>query len=90
MPHLVEVQTKYRDKGLRVVGVTDANRSETIAYATELGVNYTLLAAAEADRKAYGIDVIWGSEIYLVNPDGRIVADGIEEVDKRLAQEFDG
>ena len=88
MPHLVEVQNKYRKKGLRVVGVTDVNRDEAQAYAKELGVNYTLLASAEADREAYGIDMIWGSEIYLINPEGRLVADGIEDVDKRLAKEF--
>ena len=88
MPHLVEVQNKYRDNGLRVVGVTDADRNGAAAFARELGVNYTLLADAEADRDAYGIDLIWGSEIYLVSPDGRIVADGMDDVDERLAKEF--
>ncbi len=88
MPHLVEVQNKFRDSGVRVVGVTAATRPEAEQFARELSVNYSLLAAAETDVKAYGIDLIWGSEIYLVTPDGRIVAHGMKEIRRRLASEF--
>ncbi len=88
MPHLVEVQNEFRDDGVRVVGVTAATRAEAEQFAQELSVNYPLLAAAETDVKAYGIDVIWGSEIYLVSPDRRIVAHGTKKITERLDREF--
>ena len=88
MPHLVEVRSRYRGNGLRVVGVTAAERAAAERFARDHRVNYTLLAAAQADVDAYGIDVIWGSEIYLVTPDGHIVAHGMKDVRRRLAKEF--
>ena len=88
MPHLVEVQNEFRDNGVRVVGVTAASWADSEKFAQQLSVNYTLLANAEVDVKAYGIDIIWGSEVYLVSPEGRIVAHGTEEITERLASEF--
>ena len=51
MPHLVEVQNKFRDSGVRVVGVTAATRPEAEQFARELSVNYSLLAAADSPER---------------------------------------
>ena len=88
MPHLVQVQDRFKKNGVRVVGVTDAGGQATAQFGRQHGVTYPLLGGAEADRKAWGIDMIWGSEIYLVNPDGKVVARGMDDTDEKLAAAF--
>ena len=82
------MQDRYREHGVVVVGVTRAGRDDVEEFRLVRGVTYPLLANAEADLKAFGVRMILGTEAYLVNPDGRVLARGIDEVDARLASEF--
>jgi len=78
------MQETFGAKGLTVVGVTEETVEDSRTFAAQHEVNYPILAGSDAPRKAYGIDVIWGSIFYLVSPDGRIVAKGLEESQKVL------
>jgi peroxiredoxin len=73
------MQETFGAKGLKVVGVTEETVEDTRTFAEQHRVNYPILAGSDGPRKAYGIDVIWGSIYYLVSPDGQIVAKGLDE-----------
>jgi peroxiredoxin len=75
----VQIQKTFGEKGLVVVGVTEETVEDSRTFAAQHEVNYPILAGSDRPRKAYGIDVIWGSIYYLVSPDGQIVAKGLDE-----------
>jgi peroxiredoxin len=75
----VQIQETFGGKGLTVVGVTEETVEDSRTFAAQHQVNYPILAGSDGPRKAFGIDVIWGSIFYLVSPDGRIVAKGLDE-----------
>ena len=47
-------------------------------------INYALLADAPDVLKAWGVDMIWGTPIYLVDPSGEVVAESFSSIEKRL------
>lgn len=47
-------------------------------------INYALLAEASDVLKAWGVDMIWGTPIYLVDPSGQVVAESFSSIEKRL------
>ncbi len=57
IPHLIELQDKYRDRGLVVVGITmDDNAEEAVPkYAAEVGMNYANVKGTDALKTEYGI-----------------------------------
>ena len=85
MGHLVRLQEAHPDK-LTVIGVTEAPLDETLAFREEHSVPYYLLANAQADREAFGIDLVWGNQVYLIDPDGNVVAEGPSDVDEFLKE----
>ncbi|MHC4819386.1 MAG: peroxiredoxin family protein, partial [Planctomycetota bacterium] len=68
------MQERYEGK-LVVIGVTATGADEARAFAREHGATYPILADADESRKVYGVKVIWGSAAYLIDPQGKIVAD---------------
>lgn len=56
MPWFVDLQNKYRDAGLEIVGVSmdDGNKDAVAKFAKEMGVNYTVLMGKESVGDAYG------------------------------------
>ncbi len=78
----------YSSKSFTVLGVTDANREETLGLAREHSLNFPLLVGAEATRESYGIDMVRGSIFYLVDSESRIVADGLGDLEEALAEAF--
>lgn len=56
VPHLVRLQSKYRDQGLQIVGLSlDAGGASVVKpFAEEHDVNYTMLIATDETAKAYG------------------------------------
>ncbi|MEK7349191.1 MAG: TlpA disulfide reductase family protein [Candidatus Eisenbacteria bacterium] len=56
VPHFVQLQSKYRDQGLTVVGLSlDAGGAKDVApFAEEYNVNYTMLIGADDVAKAFG------------------------------------
>lgn len=56
VPHFVQLQSKYRDQGLAIVGLSlDAGGAKDVApFAEEYNVNYTMLIGADDVAKAFG------------------------------------
>jgi len=56
VPHLVRLQSKYRDQGLQIVGLSldKGGASVVKPFAEEHDVNYTMLIATDETAKAYG------------------------------------
>jgi cytochrome c biogenesis protein CcmG/thiol:disulfide interchange protein DsbE len=57
IPHLIELQEKYRDQGLTVVGITyDDNPDKDVPpYAAEVGMNYVNVRADDALKSKYAV-----------------------------------
>ena len=88
MRHLVRVQEERGGDDFIVVGITDAPADQIEEFRDEHGLNFPVLSEAASTREAFGIEMIWGSEFYLVDPQERIVARGfdasLDELDVRL------
>jgi peroxiredoxin len=72
-------------EGVVVVGVTEAPVDRVQQFQVEQGINYAILADAESMFEAYGVKAVWGSVVYLIDSDGKIVARGIEEIRKQIS-----
>jgi peroxiredoxin len=83
------MQSDFATKGLVVAGVTSAPTFEAEQFQVEFGLNYPVLADAESVFEGWGVKRIWGSVVYLVDRDGKIVARGIDatraELEKRTS-----
>jgi thiol-disulfide isomerase/thioredoxin len=57
IPHLIELQEKYRDQGLTIIGIThDENPDKDVPpYAAEVGMNYANVRGTEALKAEYGV-----------------------------------
>jgi peroxiredoxin len=56
VPHFVEMQKKYKDQGLEIVGLSldDGGANDVKPFAEEHNVNYTMLIATQETARAYG------------------------------------
>ena len=74
IPGFVELQTKYKDKGLVVLGVSvDDPVSKLKPFATQFKMNYPVLVGLDRDdfQEAYG--PIWGiPTTFLISRDGKL------------------
>ena len=80
IPNIVAAYSKYKDKGLQVVGVASLEESErSLKYVRNAGMPVLQL---------YGIDGI--PHIFLFAPDGTILARGLRgvDIDKKLEEIF--
>ncbi|HEU4765154.1 MAG TPA: redoxin domain-containing protein, partial [Candidatus Eisenbacteria bacterium] len=74
VPHLVNLQAKYRDQGLAIVGVSlDAGGAKDVKpFAEEHDVNYTMLIGNEEIARTYGnINAI--PTTFVIDKNGKIV-----------------
>ena len=57
IPHLIELQEKYRDQGLTVIGITyDDNADKDVPpYAAEVGMNYVNVRADDELKRKYAV-----------------------------------
>ncbi len=83
VPHLVQIGKQYESAGLVVVGVTQVDSAAAEKFQVQRGAHYPLLADATETFEAYGIRKI--PEVFLKDPEGRIVAQGIGFVDEYLS-----
>jgi thiol-disulfide isomerase/thioredoxin len=74
MPWLVDLQKKYGDQGLQIVGITkDDSNEETIAkFTKKMGVNYTVLVGNQQVVDLYG-GVGGLPTSFFVNRSGKVV-----------------
>ena len=84
------MQNDYRAKGVVLAGFTAAPQAEAEQFVSDLGVNYAVMADAQTTMDAWGVKKLWGSVVYLVDRDGKVLVRGIEEtraeLDKRTKE----
>ncbi|MHC4375313.1 MAG: peroxiredoxin family protein [Planctomycetota bacterium] len=61
-----------------LVGIAARPEFELFQFAQKHRLPYPILAEAEPLMDAYGIDLIWGSVFYLIDPEGRVLAADLE------------
>ena len=90
IPNIVTAYSKYKDKGLQVVGVASLEESErSLKYVREQNIPYPqIFNAGMPVLQLYGIDGI--PYIFLIDPDGTILARGLrgKDIDKKLEEIF--
>ncbi|HEU5247888.1 MAG TPA: TlpA disulfide reductase family protein [Candidatus Udaeobacter sp.] len=74
IPHFVELQKQYRDKGLAVIGVSlDEQGPEVVKkFVKQFGVNYPVVIGNEKIADAYGIEGL--PTTFVIDRHGRIVS----------------
>jgi thiol-disulfide isomerase/thioredoxin len=83
IPHFVELQKQYGDKGLTVIGVSlDEQGPEVVKkFIKRLGVNYPIVIGNQKAVEAYGgIDAL--PTTFVIDRQGRIVSEHIGYDDK--------
>ena len=83
IPHFVQLQKQYGDKGLTVIGVSLDEQGPEVAkkFVKRLGVNYTIVIGNQKIVEAYGgVYVI--PTTFVVDRQGRIVSEHIGYDDK--------
>lgn len=87
-PRVAQLRDDLADHGVIVVGVTSESREDAREFIEVAGGRYPVLANAAADRDAWGVDFVWGSVYYLLDPNGVIVLEGLDAAEDRLRTEF--
>jgi thiol-disulfide isomerase/thioredoxin len=74
MPWLVDLQKKYGDQGLQIVGITkdDSNEATIAKFTQKMGVNYTVLVGNQQVVDSYG-GVVGLPTSFFVNRSGKVV-----------------
>lgn len=87
MPHLDELWSKYRDRGLVVLAVTDEARGLVDKFIEKTGAKHPILIEKGSSVAAFGINSF--PSMFLVDADGRIAVAGMpQEADiERLLQD---
>jgi thiol-disulfide isomerase/thioredoxin len=88
MPWLVDLQTKYADKGLVILGLSvDEGSSEKIAsFAKDMGVNYPVLRSTDEVSNLYGgIDGL--PTTFYVGRDGKVIEQAAGLVSKDVIED---
>jgi thiol-disulfide isomerase/thioredoxin len=92
IPHLIELQEKYGDQGLTVIGITvdESPDKDVPPYAAEVGMNYTNVRANDAFMSRYGVFALPTLVIYdrdgneVMKRPGYIEKGKLEEIIKPL------
>lgn len=84
------MRNEYDAELLDVIAVSAEPEVMVRAYAEGQGLNHPVLADAADLRDAYGVDVIWGLPTFLIDAEGRIVAEGIDSVERRVREVLGG
>ena len=80
-PHLIELQQKYGDRGLQIIGVSmDDSPEPARAFDQQVHMNYPVVMGNAATGELYG-GVLGLPIAFLVNRDGRIYAKHIGATD---------
>ena len=81
IPHFVELQNKYRDQGLQIVGVSMDDSPESVRdFYRQFKVNYPVVMGNAATGELYG-GVLGLPIAFLIGRDGRIYSKHIGATD---------
>lgn len=84
---LVELRNELPEP-VEIVGITSSNVADVRAFVESLDVNFPVLAGGKTTIDAFGVHSV--PQVYLIAPDGTVVADGIDEARERLRRELGG
>jgi len=97
IPHLSELQRKYKDKNLVIVGITDEAMTKVKPFIDKMGAQMDYTVAIDKDEQTYNaymkpFDVDGVPEAFIVDKEGRLVWHGehMEELDRALEQVLAG
>jgi thiol-disulfide isomerase/thioredoxin len=91
IPHLTELQKKYKDKNVVIIGITDENASTVKSFVKKMAEKMEYTVAIDDDSQtgaaymqAYGVDGI--PHAFIVNKEGALIWHGhpMGELDKTL------
>ena len=74
IPHLNEINKKFKDKGLVVIGITDEKQDIVEKFQKTLPMEYSVAVGGAAIEKKFGINGI--PHAFVVGKDGKIVWEG--------------
>ncbi len=86
VPHLVEMRDQYGPDGVLVVGVTQADSAAAEQFQIQRDAHYPILSAARPSFSSFGVKSV--PVVFLKDPSGTIVAQGLEDVDAYLGTRF--
>ena len=73
IPHMIELNNKYKDKGLVIIGLTDEPKENIKTFVESHGMNY-IIGAGSNTSNVYGIQGI--PHVYVVNQEGELIWSG--------------
>ena len=84
MPWFVELQKRYGNDGLVVVGVAmdDTEATKIAQFASEMGVNYPVLLGTDRVSEDYG-NVQYLPTSFFIDRDGKVVGKGVGLIDHK-------
>ncbi len=75
IPHLNELNKKYKDRGLTFIGATDEDRQTVRSFVKDVPIDYTVAFDSNGKlNKSFGIEGI--PHAMIVNNEGKIVWEG--------------
>ncbi|MFH1419896.1 MAG: redoxin domain-containing protein [Planctomycetota bacterium] len=74
IPHLVEMQKKYKSKGVILLALSPESASKVEKYVKKQRIPYVVGGGAERTRSIYGVSAY--PTTYLIAPDGKVVWKG--------------
>ncbi len=75
IPGLIDLQTKYKDKGFSVLGVDVGESSKKVeSFMAKLGINYPVVLDTE-NAAAYAYGIVGIPTSLLINADGKIIGE---------------
>jgi len=83
----VQLQAQHGGGDFRVVGLTVANARSATDFTSRHGAAYPMYADARAQFAA--MEIRYVPAVYLVDPDGTVVAEGLDAARKRIAKGID-
>ena len=74
IPHFIELQNEYRDKGVEIVGLSldEGGLGDVAPFAEKFGINYTMLLDGQQVAEAYG-GIRGIPTTFVIAPSGEIV-----------------
>ena len=86
IPGFVKLYKKYKDKGLKIIGVCLESEATVKPFAKKMGINYTLVFADQKVRHEYG-GIRYIPTTFIIDQQGDIVKKHVGYVSKEVFEE---
>ena len=79
VPRLTALRKEFRARGVTVIAITRAGKDDAMRFAKAHGVKYAVLADGSMAFEKWGIGSVNHPPVYLVDPNGWVLAEGYED-----------